>query len=136
MNEKIKTLKIIHFGLCAGLGVSYFIIGDLLHLENLHLPDVTADALIYIAIPIMAIFLSNFLYKLQLKQIDKKKTLDENFAAYQTACIIRWAVIEGAAFMLLFIKPDFIIFGIVLIAFLIFLHPSEDRMRADLTAIR
>ncbi len=134
MTEKIKPLKIIHIALSLGLSLAYVLIGNLTNLDNLSLPDIETDSLIYLAIPIVALFLSSFLYKNKVKEMNTKESVDMNFATYQTACILRWAIIEGAAFMLLFLKPDFILFGILLIVYLITLYPSKDRMEFDMTS--
>ncbi len=40
-------------------------------------------------------------------------------AIYQTAAIVRWAILEGAAFIILILKEDFILFGILIVLYLI-----------------
>lgn len=134
MNKKIKPLKIIHLALCIGLSLAYIIIGNLTDLNNLSVPDIETDSLIYLAIPIVALFLSSFLYKNKIKEMNSQESVDKNLATYQTACILRWAIIEGAAFMLLFLKADFILFGVLLIVYLITLYPSKDRMEFEMTS--
>lgn len=134
MNEKLKPFKIIHIGLCIGLSLAYVFIGNLTDLDNLDLPDIEKDSLIYLAIPIVALFLSNFLYKIKVKEINTSTSIDKNLATYQTACILRWAIVEGAAFILLFLKPDMILFGILLTVYLITLYPSIDRMEFEMTS--
>ncbi|WP_343589008.1 MFS transporter [Flavobacterium sp.] len=132
MTEKIRTLQIIHFGICAGTIIAYFIIGDL-SLEKLHFPIIDSASIIYLAIPVLAFVLSSILFKAQLKQIDPKLKLENKLPIYQTASIMRWAVLEGAAFIILFLNPDFIIFGIFLIVYLLFLRPTEERITNDLS---
>ncbi len=48
---------------------------------------------------------------------------------YQTASLIRWVIIEGAAFFILFSNPDFVILGILLIGYLIYLRPTEANIK-------
>ncbi len=133
MTQKITPLKIIHIALCLGLTLAYVFIGNITNLKNLSLPNIYTDSLIYLAIPIVALFLSSFLYKNKVKEMNTKESVDKNLATYQTACILRWAIVEGAAFMLLFLKPDFIILGILLVVYLITLYPSKDRMEFEMT---
>ncbi|MEN2415246.1 MFS transporter [Flavobacterium mesophilum] len=132
MSEKIKTLQIIHLGICAGTIVAYYILGDL-SIEKLRIPTIDSSSIIYVVIPVLAFVLSSFLFKSQLKQINPKLKLEEKFPIYQTASIMRWAVLEGAAFLILFLKPDFILFGILILIYLIFLRPTAERIDNDLS---
>ena len=131
MTEKLKTIKTIHLAICAGVIIAYFMIGDLSSLENLKMPSIDKASVIYLLIPISSIFLSNFLYKYQVNNIDSKLKLEEKIPFYQTASIIRLAILEGAAFLILFLKPDFLIFGILIIVYIIFLRPTETQFRKD-----
>jgi hypothetical protein len=63
--------------------------------------------------------------------IDKKLKTEEKIPYYQTASIIRLAILEGAAFLILFLKPDFLLFGILIILYIIFLRPTEQQFRRD-----
>jgi hypothetical protein len=132
MTEKIKALQIIHLGICAGTIIAYYIIGDLT-LESLNIPSIDSSSIVYLIIPVLAIVLSSILFKTQLKQINPKLKLEDKLPIYQTASIMRWAVLEGAAFLILFLKPEFILFGILLILYLIFLRPTEERITNDLS---
>lgn len=132
MNEKIKTLQIIHLGICAGTIIAYFIVGDI-SLEKLNIPAIDSNSILYLVIPVLAFVLSSILFKAQLKQIDPKLKLEDKLPVYQAASIMRWAVLEGAAFLILFIKPEFILFGILLIAYLLYLRPTEERITNDLS---
>tara|TARA_X000000368_G_C22786680_1_gene603989 strand:+ start:24 stop:437 length:414 start_codon:yes stop_codon:yes gene_type:complete len=136
MTEKLKTIQTIHFAICAGVIIAYFMIGDLSSLENLQMPSIDKASVIYLLILISSIFLSNFLYKSQVNNIDSKLKLEEKIPFYQTASIIRLAVLEGAAFLILFLKPDFLIFGILIIVYVIFLRPTETQFRKDVENTR
>jgi hypothetical protein len=57
--------------------------------------------------------------------------LEDKLPVYQTASIIRWAILEGVAFIILILKPDFLIFGILVIIYLIFLRPTEEKITND-----
>lgn len=101
-------------------------------MESLPIKSVDSSEIIYVAIPILAFVLSNFLFKSQLKQANPKLKLEDNLPVYQTASIIRWAILEGAAFLILFLCPKFLLFGILVIAYLVFLRPTEERMNSEL----
>ncbi|MBE8725916.1 MFS transporter [Flavobacterium hungaricum] len=133
MTEKIKTLQIIHLAICAGTILVYYFIGDLTVETLKKIPTIDSSSIVYALIPVLAFVFSSFLFKSQLKQIDPKLKLEDKLPIYQAASIMRWAVLEGAAFLLLFLKPDFILFGILIIIYLIFLRPTEERITNDLS---
>lgn len=134
MNEKIRILKVIHLAICAGTIIVYFILGQN-SITNLKIPTIDSTSIVYLAIPILAFGLSNFLFKLRLKQIDPKLKPEEKLPLYQAASITRWAILEGSAFVILFLKPDFIAFGILIILYLIFLRPTEEKINNDLNSL-
>ena len=132
MTEKIKALQVIHFAICAGTIFAYFFVGEI-SIEKLKIPELSTIGIIYTLIPILAYVISTFIFKSQIKQIDPKLKLEEKLPFYQAASIMRWAILEGAAFILLFLTPDYIIFGILIIVYLIFLRPTEERIKNDLS---
>lgn len=134
MNEKIKTLQIIHLAICAGTILAYYFLGEL-SIEKLSMPVIDSASIVYVFIPVIAFVFSSFLFKSQLKQIDPKLKLEEKLPIYQAASIMRWAVLEGAAFLILLLKPDFLLFGILVIIYLIFLRPTEERINNDLNGL-
>ncbi|WP_426090478.1 MFS transporter [Flavobacterium sp. DSR3-2] len=132
MNEKIKVLQIIHLAISAGTVIAYLFIGQL-SIESLKIEFIDSSDLIYFAIPILAFFVSNFLFQSQLKQVDVKLKPEDNLPIYQTASIIRWAILEGSALFFLFLKQDLLILGILIIVYLLFLRPTEDRVISALS---
>ena len=130
MNEKIKVLQIIHLGICAGTIVAYLFVGDF-SVEILNVPSIDSSDLIYFAIPILALFLSNFLFKSQLKQVNPKLIPEDNLPIYQTASLIRWSVLEAAALLILFLKQELLVLGILLIIYLVSLRPTEDKIVSE-----
>lgn len=131
MTQKIKTLQNIHLAICAGIIIVYFIIGNL-SIETLTIKTIDSSEIVFVAIPFLAFFLSNILFKSQLKQVNAKMNPEENLPIYQTASIMRWAILEGAAFFILFVSPKFQLLGIITIAYLAILRPTEDRIIKDL----
>jgi hypothetical protein len=135
MSQKLKTLQIIHLSICAGVILGYVILGDFSP-EVLQMPIVDSNSIIYAIIPLIAFVFSNFIFRSQINKIDAKVSFDEQFPMYQTASIVRWAILEGAAFVLLILKKDFVLFGILLIVYLLLLFPSEFRVKSDLEKIK
>ena len=131
MEEKLKVIKIIHLALCAGLVMAYILVGNVTSI-NFNMPPLSQSNIIYVLIPVIAYVFSNFMFKTQLKNADRKLKPEDNMALYQTASIIRWAILEGAAFIILFLNKDFILFGILIIIYLALIHPTEDRIKSDL----
>lgn len=135
MNEKIKVLQIIHLSICAGTVIAYLFIAQF-SLESLKIETTHSSDLIYFAIPILALFMSNFLFKSQLKQADPKLKPEDNLPIYQTASIIRWAILEASALLILFLKQDLLLLGILIVVYLVFLRPTEDRIVRELSKVK
>lgn len=131
MKDKIRTLKFIHLGICGGTLLIYVVLGNI-SLETLNFPSINSSSNYFLAIPLIAFVLGNFLFRSQLKKVDRNKSLEENLGIYQTASLIRLAILEGAAFLILLMAPEYLLFGIFVIIYMIYLMPSEARMKADL----
>ena len=128
MERTLKTIRIIHIALCTGLIAGYVILGGSLIEGDLQLPEINESNAIFLAFPIFGFVMSNVMFRVQLKAIKPELSIEEKMPILQTACIIRWALIEGACFAILIIQPEFIVFGIILIGYLAFLHPTKNRV--------
>ncbi len=135
MNAQLKTLQVIHIALVSGLLLVYFIVGDLATLEFFKIPKFDGITIIYLFVPLSAIFGGLIIYKQLLRNAPKKLEFDKKIAIYQQASIIRWAILEGAAFVLLFLKKDLILIGLFLILYMIFLKPSVEGMKRDYESV-
>tara|TARA_R110002049_G_scaffold108455_1_gene256744 strand:+ start:25582 stop:25995 length:414 start_codon:yes stop_codon:yes gene_type:complete len=131
MAEKLKIVKIIHLAICAGVIFAYILLSDLSVLADLKFPVIDGSSYIYLMIPVIAILAGNYLYKSQIKKVDSNLKLEDKIPFYQIATIMRLALLEGAAFLILFVKPDFIVFGILIILYIIFIRPTENQFRRD-----
>lgn len=131
MTEKIKPLQIIHLGICMGTILIYGIIGYLF-VGTIHVTDIPVESLFYILIPLAAVLLSNFMYKTLVKKIGNQTDSDAQYSSYQSASILRWAILEGGALVILFLTPQILVFGFLLIAYMIFLRPTSERMNVDM----
>ena len=129
MEKQIKSLQIIHFALLAGVTLGYFIIGDIL---NISIPTLEGENLYYIFIPAIAVLVSNYLFKNLISKIDTKLSKEKKMMQYQTASIIRWAILEGGAFLILFLKPELAIFGLLLLLYLFLVKPTKDKIENEL----
>ena len=132
MKAQLKVFRIIHLALVAGLLVAYFVLGNLSDFSQLKLPTLNNDNMIYLAIPIAAFIISNLMFKMLISKIDNALSLKEKIVPYQSASIVRYAIIEGAAFLILILKPELIVFGLLLIVYLALLMPTEQRIKRDL----
>ena len=132
MKAQLKVFRIIHLALVAGLVVAYFVLGNLSDFSQLKLPTLNNDNMIYLAIPIAAFIISNLMFKMLISKIDNALSLKEKIVPYQSASIVRYAIIEGAAFLILILKPELIVFGLLLIVYLALLMPTEQRIKRDL----
>src|SRR5690554_6049336 len=129
--EKIRTRKIIHLALVGGVIFIYVWLGDI-SIEILHIPPLDTLSMTFFAMPFSAFALRNLLFHQQLKKADRKLSPNDNFGVYQTGSIIRWAILELAAFVILLLAPEHLIFGIFTILILAFLRPTETRVEAAL----
>ncbi len=129
MNTKIKTLQIIHFALLVGVTVAYFILGDLL---NINTPKLEGENLYYMFIPAITVLISNILFKKSISKINKKDKLEVIIANYQTASLIRWVILEAGAFIILILKPELIVFGLLLLLYLVLVRPTKEKIEREL----
>ena len=125
MDQKIKTLKIIHLALVAGVALAFTFLGNFKTMFNMVIDN---SSLLYAFIPAIAYVASNFMFKNMLRKVQKDASNEEKFAIYQTASIARWAIIEGACFLILILKPDFLLLGVILLIYLILLTPKETQI--------
>lgn len=132
MQEQLKIFKIIHIALVVGLIMAYFFLGNLFDFSQLKMPEINNENMIYLTIPIVAFLLSNLLFKRLVSKIESNLSLKQKLVAYQSATIVRYAILEGAAFIILIIFPKFIVFGILLIVYMALLRPTEQRIKRDL----
>ena len=125
MDQKIKTFKFIHLAMVAGVTLAYFFLGDFKNIFNLEIDN---SDLPYSFIPAIAYVFGNILFRNTLKKIDRDNTPDEKLAIYQTASIMRWAVLEGACFAILFLKPKLLLFGVILLVYMILTAPRKSQI--------
>lgn len=137
-NSYIKTLSIIHLGLLAGP----FMLGVLAYsqTENPYLDYTnTEDVFIYI-VPVFAIsgiFLGNLLFKQMMATAMKSDGLRTKLVRFQTASLIKYALIEGPALLgaVAFLNTGnltYLYIAGVLILFLYLLRPTKEKIELGL----
>ncbi|MFT7900880.1 MFS transporter [Tenacibaculum ascidiaceicola] len=125
MDQKIKTLKVIHLALVAGVAIAFTILGNFKTIFDMVIDN---SSLLYAFIPAIAYVASNFMFKNMLRKIQKDASNEEKLAIYQSASIARWAIIEGACFLILILKSDFLLLGVILLIYLILLAPKKAQI--------
>jgi hypothetical protein len=132
MSEDFKALKTLHLSFCAAVTIFYVLWRWLSADDESTLPKIDSPPIVSIAILVAAFVASHFLFKSRLKQMDTQLSLEDNLPAYRAASLIRWAMLEGGALLILVLNSDYMAFGVPLILYLIFLSPTEEKMRNDL----
>lgn len=134
----LRTYNLIHLALVAGVFVSGFLIYMKTKVQELNL-SYSGDVMFFV-VPIMAIsgiVAGNFLYAKNIKKLDSKTTLLEKLNGFQTAAIIRYALLEGPALLgiVAFINDGnqyFLIISLNLLAWLIAQRPTRDKVEREL----
>jgi len=130
MDQKVKLMQVIHIALVIGVSLIYFVLGNVMN-NVFNFNEFNISSIPFLTIPIIAVFAGNFMFKNVIKTI-KEASLQHKLVTYQTASIIRWAILEGASMIILLIKPDLILIGICLIFYMAFLRPTKEKIIQDL----
>jgi hypothetical protein len=96
--QSFQTVRVIHLALMTGLILFSGVVIYLNSLEPNRSSEMDATIMLAVAgsLTIMAIFVGPILYKQQLSTLKGDETLQQKMAAFQTAHIIRSALLEGA----------------------------------------
>jgi len=137
-NPFLKILSIIHLALCSGIFIFGFIMFSKMKSTEIILDD-SADIFKYIipSTAIIALFLSIFLFKSQLNSISKNADLKEKLIKYQSASIIKYAVLEGVALFSIVIYTStnnflYLLIAAGLLLYLILQRPTSSKIICDL----
>lgn len=134
----IKTITIIHLALIMGLllfsGVSYTLVET-----NVLSFDFEND-IFSLIVPVFAIggaFASNFIYTKKINELTSLESLKDKVMGYQTACIIRFALLEGPALLgiVYYMQTGNLLFLIIagaLIVYFVTLRPTKEKIETDL----
>lgn len=134
----MRTQTIIHLGISFGVlafGIfSYLDIGEsFINYSN------TDDMFLYIlpSLALLCVFGGNYLFQQKLNDISQKNTLREKLAEYQTASIIKYALIEAPAFLGIFLFQNegnlvYLFVSGSLIIYLLIQKPTRLKIETDL----
>lgn len=126
MKEKFRVFIIIYAALLSGIIVMAFLTGAIDFETNFRLSE---EELPWLFLPVAAITLSQFLYRNTMKQLKTKTDEDDRIAVYQTASIIRWAILEGAAIVCIVLPGIPAINVLIMVAFYLLVCPRYWRFQ-------
>ena len=134
----LKSISIIHLALLAGQ-VIFAIVAYAQSVKVFFGISYMDDVFMYI-VPLAAIFgfIAGYsIFKKQLAAIRSKNSLGEKIIAYQTALIIRYALLEGPCLLaivayLLNNNLFYLVVAGLLILYFIFLRPTMEKVENDL----
>lgn len=133
------SLKIIHFALTAGV-VFFLLIAIALQFTGFE-PELKEMETILLGITAFAaiagIFTGNLLFRKRLEQLVELKSLKEKLTGYQSALIVKYAVVEGPVFFcvvayLLTANILFPVIAVFLVFVLVLFAPRKDKLISDL----
>lgn len=139
MNIKafFKTMSLIHAALCMSLLI--FTIVAYFQNQSFEAEIDTSDIFIYV-IPIVSAtgyFMSQFIFQKLLQGIGSTDTLANKLVKYNTASLIKYALIEGPAFLALFVyymngNAMYLVIAFALIVYLYAQRPRIDKIIQEL----
>jgi len=105
MKAKFRTFIIIYAALLSGI-ILMAVITKAINFETIF--QLSEEELPWLFLPLAAILLSEFLYRNTIKQMPTQTDEDGRFGVFQSASIIRWAILEGAAIVCILLPgiPD------------------------------
>lgn len=137
--EYFKALKIVHFALIAGL-IFFGLISFCLHQFGFESTSIELQNIFIYFIPMFVLvgyLVSNVLFKNRLNHCKGKSELKEKLNDYRSALIIRWAFLEGPAFLaivahLLTGYITYLAWAGIIIFYLIAIMPTISKTVTDL----
>ena len=133
----LKTLTIIHASLCVGLVV--FAIYAYIQNGSFSSTMDTSDVFIYL-VPVVAMigyFGSKFVYQNLLRNLSTSEPLPKKLQRYYVASLVKYALIEGPAFLALFVyftsgNAMHLVIAFSLIIYLFFQRPTLEKLKQEL----
>lgn len=133
------SLKIIHFALTAGV-VFFLLIAIVLQFTGFE-PELKEMEMILLGITVFAaisgIFTGNLLFRKRLEQLVELKSLEKKLLGYQSALILKYALVEGPAFFtivayLLTANILFPVITVLMVFAMVLFAPRKDKLINDL----
>ena len=138
----IKTISIIHLALMSGL----LLFGTYVYLQNNEWELILSNSndIFFFIVPVLAIsgiLLGNYLYKKQIDTLSNNNSLKGKLVGFQTASLIKYALIEGPAFLGIRVSMNngnllYLIISTGLIAYFFTQRPTREKIERDLNLNR
>jgi hypothetical protein len=122
MKEKFRIFFTIYAFLLSGMILAFIFTGKV---DWNNLLNITDGEIPYLLIPVVAIVASELMFKSNMKQIDSKTDLNSRAGTYQTASLVRWAILEGAAFYSIMNPSIPKINILIILAYFIIIYPRN-----------
>ena len=133
-----KVLPIIHLALLIGQVLFCLVVYSITPQKGFSF-DGSANPFVYVslALTLGGFAAGNILFKKQLQSITSESTLSQKIASYQTACIIRAALLEAPSLFsivayMLSGNLLFLAVSCVIILYFLFIRPTKDKIVNDL----
>jgi hypothetical protein len=138
--EYLRSTQIVHLAMLLGqvffAGVSLFVV----YMNGASLTDantVNIFLIVEILIASTSTYASRFLFAQKLKTIEFNVSLSEKLGIYNSANIIRWALLEGPSFMsiiLYFLTGQilFMIISLAIMSYFVMIRPTLEKTINDL----
>ncbi|WP_141402464.1 MFS transporter [Sediminicola luteus] len=101
-------------------------------IDPARLPEIDGSNAVYLAIPFIALLVGQWLFKKLVNGVDPKLSFEDKLPTYTTAAIVRWAMLEGGALLLVILAPEFFLIGLLLILYMVWLRPTRFRIESEL----
>lgn len=130
-----KSTNIVFLGIIGGLAAVtiFFYLNQQKSEFDFNVKD--SKFFISAALTLAAIPFSSFMYSWFKKKITAEMPLSEKFAKYQTASLVRFALLELTAFLIIFFLQDskiYFVFPFFIVVYMIFLKPSKEKMMDEM----
>lgn len=137
-NQTLKTMTIIHYTLMLGMVIFGIIVYSLNEKWELILS--ITDDIFFLVVPIVAVFgvlVGSYIFKTWLNAIDKSTSLNDQLTRYQTALIVKDALIEGPCLLgiIAALLSGNLYYFIIVIALIIYFYsqrPTLNGIEKDL----
>ncbi len=120
MKAKFRTFIIIYAALLSGI-ILMAVITKAVDFETIF--QLSEEELPWLFLPLAAVMLSEFLYRNSMKEMATQTDENGRFGVYQSASIVRWAILEGTAIVCIVMPgiPDINI--LIMVAFYLLFWP-------------
>ncbi|MEO2053602.1 hypothetical protein [Flagellimonas beolgyonensis] len=130
----LKMLSFLHLGIAAtpiALGIFFYV-----QSQNAEISFEDEGDMFMAIVPLIAIssiFIGDFLFKKWIGSLPEKMALRDKLAKFQSAAIIKYALMEGAALFAMVIFSNtqnltYLLIGVFMIFYLILQRPTKDKI--------